>query len=126
MSNNPVNLGLRFILEVVGLLGYFRWGRYVLDGNWVFFLGLFIALIAAMTWAIFRVEGDDPYRERPVPVNVPGTVRLGIEAVYFILSVIAFMVMGETTIGVVFALVLIGHYAVSYDRIGRLLRVDKS
>lgn len=118
MANHPVNLALRFILELVGLFAYGYWGWTQHSGlpRWLWTLGL--PVIAALAWGTFRVPGDPGN----APVAVPGWVRLLLEAVYFGGAVWALYASGRGNWALVFALVVVIHYAVSYDRLQWLLR----
>lgn len=113
MANNPINLTLRFILELVGLfaLGYWGWTQH--SGLYRWLLAIGVPLLAAVLWGTFRVP-NDPGK---APVAVPGWVRLLLEAAYFTSAVLAFYASGKSTWALVFGLVVIVHYAVSYDRI---------
>lgn len=78
MANNPVNLALRFVLEMAALaaLGYWGWTQHSGIARWAWTLGLVIG--AAALWGTFRVP-DDP---GSAPVAVPGIVRLLLEAAF--------------------------------------------
>ena len=58
----------------------------------------------------------------PPVVAVPGWVRLLIEAAVFGGATAALIAAGRTTLGVVFGVIVVLHYAISYDRIVRFLR----
>ena len=72
MSAHPVNLALRFLLEIAALLALGHWGRQRFDGGLRYLLAVGIPLLAAVLWGTFRVN-DDP---GPAPVPVPGYLRL--------------------------------------------------
>jgi hypothetical protein len=117
MSDNPVNLLLRFLLELAGLtaLGYWGWTQHDGAARWVWAIGAVAA--AAAVWGVFRVPGDGG---APV-VAVAGWVRLAIEAAFLTTATAALYASGQRTTAVVFAAVVIGHYLVSYDRVLRFL-----
>jgi hypothetical protein len=117
MSKNPVNLALRFVLEMVALaaLAYWGWTEHGGIGRFVFGIGLPVA--AAAVWGTFRVA-DDP---RDPPVTVPGWVRLLLEVVYFAAAVILLAAAGQSRVAVIFGVIVVLHYVVSYDRIWWLL-----
>ena len=121
MGSNPINLALRFLLEISGLftLGYWGWSRA--DGVLRFVLALGLPLMAALLWGIFNVK-DDPSRSGKAPVPVPGIVRLIIELAFFTLAVFCLFSLGKTTFGWVLGALLIIHYLLSYDRVLWLLR----
>jgi len=118
MSDNPVNLLLRFLLEIAGLASLWYWGWTRHDGaaRWLWAAGAVLA--AAAVWGIFRVPGDGG---RPV-VAVSGRVRLTIEAAFFVTAVAVLHVAGRPTLAVVLAGLVVAHYLVSHDRVRRFLR----
>ncbi len=118
MGKNPVNLALRFFLELFGLfaLGYWGWTQHA---SWLRFLWTIgLPLIAAVLWGTFRVP-DDPGK---APVAVPGFIRLFLEAVYFGGSVLALFASGQPVWGWIFGILIVIHYLLSYDRIAWMLK----
>ncbi len=71
-------------------------------------------------WGVFRVPGDGG---APV-VAVAGWVRLAIEAIFFTTATAALFGSGQRTAALVFAVVVIAHYLVSYDRVLRFLKAS--
>jgi hypothetical protein len=118
MANHPINLALRFILELVGLfaLAYWGWTQHSGLARYAWAIGL--PLIAAVLWGTFRVPGDPG----DAPVAVPGWLRLLFELVYFAAGTWAFYSASRGNWGLIFAIVVLIHYAVSYDRIIWLLQ----
>jgi len=118
MSNNPVNLALRFILEILGLfaLGYWGYTQHTSLEQVLWTIGL--PLAAAVIWGTFRVP-NDPGK---APVPVPGWVRLLLEIAYFGAAVWALFASGESTWAYVFGGVVLIHYLISYDRVLWLIR----
>ena len=121
MSSNPLNLALRFILEITALfaLGYWGWTQH--DGLWRFVWSIGLVVLAAVVWGTFAVP-NDPSRSGKAPVQVPGIVRLVIELLLFAAGVWAFIAAGQTLWGTVLGVLTILHYAISYDRIIWLLK----
>lgn len=113
MANNPVNLALRFLLELVGLfaLGYWGWTQHGGLYRWLLAAGL--PLVAAVLWGTFRVPNDPG----PAPVPVPGWVRLLLEATFFTAAVLSFYASQKPAWAMIFGLVLVFHYLISFDRI---------
>jgi hypothetical protein len=118
MSQHPLNLALRFVLELVGLfaLGYWGWSEHAGLARWLWAVGL--PLLAAILWGTFRVP-DDP---GDAPVAVPGPVRLLLEAAFFGAATWAFYAAGGVSAAAFFGLIVLAHYALSYDRLAWLLR----
>lgn len=113
MSNNPINLGVRFMLELAGLvaMGYWGWTQHTGLLRWALMLG--VPLAAAALWGIFRVP-DDP---GVPPVKVPGVVRLALEAAFFGLAVVLLLAADQRTAALILGGIVLVHYAVSYDRV---------
>ena len=118
MSHNPFNLALRFGLELAGLAAYGYWGWTTHTGlaRWLWTLGL--PLLAGILWGTFRVD-DDPNK---APVRVPGFVRLLLEAAFFGGATWALYAAHQPAVGLVFGLVVVIHYALSWDRLIWLLK----
>lgn len=120
MGQNPLNLALRFILEILALVAIGYWGWTTNSGVLRYLLAFGAPLLAAILWGTFRVPGDASGGE-PI-VAVPGPVRLLLE-----LAMFAFATWGLYRAGAVQAAWLLGgatlfHYLISYDRIGWLFR----
>ena len=121
MGSHPINLGLRFILEMFALYGFGLQG-WRLGSGWTRFLfaSIFI-LIAASLWGIFRVPGDASHSGQ-APVRVPGLVRLILELGIFFVAAYFFYLAGQTTPAILFAVTVAVHYLLSWDRILWLVR----
>lgn len=120
MSQNPLNLAVRFLLEILALVALGAWARAQFSGVWGFILMILVPLLAAAAWGTFNVK-DDPSRSGKAPVPVPGVVRLMLEFAFF-----GFATWGlfnlNPTFGWVFGAVTLMHYLLSYDRIFWLLK----
>jgi len=121
MSSHPVNLAVRFILELAawGAMGYWGWRQG--EGPFRFVLAIGLPVIAAVIWGTFAVP-NDPSRSGRAPVPVPGLVRLAIELATFGFATWALYDSGNTTLSLIFAAIVIVHYVVSYDRVAWLVR----
>ena len=121
MGSNPINLVLRFILEMAALvsMGFFGWQ---LSDNWLkFILVILLPLTAMIIWGVFNVP-DDPNRSGNAPIKVPGVLRLIIEIVFFSLSVLFLILIGKTIIAVILGALVIIHYLFSWDRLVWLVK----
>jgi len=118
MHSHPINLGLRFILELaaLGAIGYWGWHTGAGSGRFVLAVGL--PVIAAALWGTFRVPNDPG----AAPVAIPGLLRLLLEAAFFGFAVWGLFNAGASKSSGLLGLVIIIHYAVSYDRILWLVR----
>ncbi len=116
MGSHPINLAVRFLLELSALLALGVWGWRQSEG-WVrFVLALGIPIIVAVVWGTFAVP-NDPSRSGAAPVAVPGLLRLLIELAIFGLAVWALYDMGYTNFSWILAIIVALHYIASYDRI---------
>ena len=121
MGSNPINLAVRFILEIAGFLVLGRWGWLQGEGFMRFVLALGIPILAAVLWGTFAVP-DDPSRSGKAPVRVPGIVRLLLELGFFAASTWTLFAVGASTLGWIFGVAVLIHYVISYDRILWLVR----
>ena len=121
MGSHPVNLAIRFLLELAALVAMGLWGRQRSEGVFRFLTALAVPIIAAAVWGTFAVP-HDPSRSGSAPVAVSGALRLGIEAMFFAGGVGSLFATGSPTMGSVFAIADVIHYAASYDRVAWLLR----
>jgi len=118
MSTNPINLAVRFALEITMLIVLACWGWH-LGGNWVKFIAApGCPAAAAALWGIFRIQNDP----KPAPVQIPGIVRLALEFALFGWAVWALYDMKYLTAAVILAILIKMHYVVSYDRTWAMLR----
>ena len=121
MGSNPVNLAVRFLLEIAGLAALGWWGWNQGDGILRFVLALGIPILAAALWGTLAVP-DDPSRSGKAPVPVPGIIRLVLELAFFAAATWALAATGLATLAWIFGIAVLIHYAVSYDRILWLIR----
>ena len=121
MGSHPVNLAVRFLLELSALFSMGLWGWKQSDGLLKFFLAVGIPLIAAALWGVFAVP-NDPSRSGSAPVPTPGVIRLTIELIFFAFAAWAFLDIGYNKLSLVLLIATIVHYVVSYDRILWLVR----
>lgn len=121
MGSNPINLAVRFILEISGMLALGRWGWLQSDGIFKYLLALGLPLLAAAAWGTFGVPGD-PSRSGKAPVPVPGLLRLLLELVYFGAATWGLFAAGLPALGGIFGGIVLMHYGVSYDRLAWLLK----
>jgi hypothetical protein len=61
MGSNPINLVIRFLLELSALMAMGFWGWNQGKGAFRFVLAFGIPIIAALVWGVFAVP-DDPSR----------------------------------------------------------------
>jgi hypothetical protein len=121
MSSNPINLAVRFLLELSALLAIGFWGWRQGEGSFRFVLAIGLPLIAAVLWGTFAVP-DDPSRSGKAPVPVPGIVRLVLELAFFAFATWALYNAGATQLSWLLGGVTLVHYILSYDRLWWLIR----
>ncbi len=121
MGSHPINLALRFLLELAALIAVAYWGWHQTEGIMQFVSVIGLPLLWMMLWGIFNVP-DDPSRSGKAPVKVPGWVRLLLEIVLFGSAVWALYDLSLMWISLMVGGLLILHYVLSYDRMGWLLR----
>lgn len=116
MGSHPINLALRFVLEIIMFVAMALWGWRQGDGFLRFVFALGVPLIAAILWGTFAVPGD-PSRSGKSPVRTPGIIRLLLELALFGFATWAIYDMGYVTVSVVYGALVLIHYGLSYDRI---------
>ena len=119
MSQNPLNLTVRFLLEILALIALGAWAMAQFAGVLGFALMILIPLLAATAWGVFNVKGD-PSRSGKAPVPVPGIVRLLLELAFFGSGCWALFSINPSY-GWSFGAVTPVHYLLSYVRIIWLL-----
>jgi hypothetical protein len=118
MNTHPINLLVRFLLELVLLAVVAYWGYHRFAGWPGVAAAIGFPVIAATLWGVFRIPNDP----RPAPVAIPGPLRLLLEWVLFGWAVWALEDLGYDTAAWFLAGVLVCHYLVSYDRTMTMLR----
>jgi len=121
MASHPVNLTVRFLLEMAALVALGYWGWTQSEGAFRFVLALGIPLAAAVAWGTFAVP-NDPSRSGQAPVSVPGLVRLGLELALFGFAIWALFDLSLTYLGWVMGIAVLIHYGTSYDRLQWLVK----
>lgn len=120
MGSHPINLALRFLLELSALVALGFWGWSLAEGWRGVFPGLGIPLLAAAAWGTFAVP-NDPSRSGRAPIPTSGWARLALELAFFAFAVWALFDLGSDLLGWILGVVVIAHYTISYDRIAWLL-----
>jgi hypothetical protein len=117
MNTNPINLLLRFLLELVMLAVIAYWGYHRFP-NWQGIVAaLAFPVLAATLWGVFRIPNDP----KPAPVAIPGPLRLLLEWALFAWAVWALGNLGYNTAAWLLTGILVAHYLVSYDRTAAML-----
>ncbi len=121
MGTHPLNLALRFVLELAALaaLAWLGWSVAGGAARWILAIGF--PILAATLWGTFAVP-NDASRSGKAPVPVSGPVRLALEAAFFGVATASFAYCGHDSIAAIFAIIVLAHYALSYDRLQWLLQ----
>lgn len=123
MSQNPLNLALRFALELVAVAGWIVLGTTLAERAGGVVLAASLAGAAMLLWGVFRTPDPAGHFDKPAAVvPVPGWVRLLIEALVLGGGVAGLFAGGYRAFGLVVIALLVAHYALSYDRLVWLLR----
>ena len=120
MGSHPINLIIRFLLEIIALMSVGMWGWKQSDGWLGFVLAIGIPIILAAIWGTFAVP-NDPSRSGSAPIVTPGVIRFAIELGFFALATWSLYNMGFNKVSLVFGIIVVLHYLISYDRIIWLL-----
>lgn len=120
MGSHPINLMIRFILEIIALLAVGFWGWKRFDGFLQFILGVGLPLAMTVIWGVFAVP-EDPSRSGKARVPISGILRLILEFSFFTIAVWSLFDLGYDKLSYILGGLIIIHYLVSYDRISWLL-----
>jgi hypothetical protein len=116
MGRHPVNLAVRFLLELSALFILGLWGWHRRDDGFRVLIALVIPLIGAAVWGTFAVP-NDPTRSGSAPVPISGLLRLALELGFFGLAALALYDLAFDRLTAIFATVVAIHYLLSVDRL---------
>ena len=120
MGSHPINLAVRFLLEMSGLISVGIWGWKQGEGWLRFVLAIGIPTVLAAIWGTFAVP-DDPSRSGSAPIVTLGIIRLIIEIGFFVCAIWSLYELGFIKVSFAFGIVVALHYLLSYDRIRWLI-----
>lgn len=118
IQENTLNLGLRFILELVAIFSVLIWGWITFTGLPGIIIAFGIPILLMISWATFRVSGDP----KEAPVEIPGFLRLIFEFFVFGLAVYCIFDINQNEFAILLGIIVIIHYIVSHKRVVWLLR----
>ena len=121
MTTHPVNLLVRFLMELAMLGAFAAWGWGIHAGIALRIVTAIAApAVGALVWGIFATP-NDMVRSSAGPILVSGPLRLVIELVLFLAGAAALYAIGWHVAAAVYLAVIVVQNAVSYDRVRRLL-----
>lgn len=120
MGSHPINLAVRFLLEMSALVSVGVWGWKYSDGWLQYILSIGMPIILAAIWGIFAVPGD-PSRSGKTLIETPGILRIAIEIGIFSFATWSIYEIGSNKISIAFGTIVLIHYIISYDRIKWLM-----
>lgn len=121
-AEHPLNLAVRFLLEVAAAIGIFRLGLHLADGILAGLLAIGMVAVGIAAWGLCNVPGDAS-RSGSAPVPVPGLVRLAIEIAVFATGAVGWFLTGPRWFAWTYLLAAAVHHVVSVDRLTWLTRV---
>ncbi|NQU87138.1 MAG: YrdB family protein [Mariniphaga sp.] len=121
MASNPINLALRFILEITSLFLISYWGWHQ-SPEWLkYVLTIGLPIFSAVIWGVFAVK-DDPSRSGKTVIPTPGIIRLLIELTIFGFACWVLYDLEQIALSIILVAILLIHHIASYDRIIWLIR----
>jgi len=117
MFRHPLNLLIRFLMEIAALIIVGMWGWHYTTHWTRYILAAALPVLAAAIWGIFRIPNDP----KPAPVEVPGIVRLGYELFLFGFAAWALCDMGCNAAGCIMGITTLISYTAGYDRTLKML-----
>ena len=82
MAKNPINLSLRFFLELCAFYSIGFWGWNFGEGVLKYLLSFGTPLLAAFLWGRFRTK-EDFVSGKKAPTPISGKLRLILELIIF-------------------------------------------
>jgi hypothetical protein len=121
MAKHPLNLALRFLLEMAAIITMGIWGYHLSDGALGIIFAILLPLGFAILWGVFAVP-NDPSRSGKTVISTPGIIRLFLELGLFAAATWMMSDLGYSLIWWIFGSVVLIHYAISYERVSWLLK----
>jgi F0F1-type ATP synthase assembly protein I len=123
-SQHPLNLALRFALEVLALVVVGYWGWHVGDGVLRIFGAIGLPTIFGAIWGIFSTPGDTRGQGKAV-IAIPGKARLILELVLLYVPVALLFQLNQSTYAIALLIITTVQWLLSVDRIKKLWNLPK-
>jgi hypothetical protein len=120
-SRHPINLTLRFLLELAAIFTYGYWGHSLTESGTRILLSIILPLLFAVLWGVFAVKGD-PSRSGKTVLQTPGIIRLLLELGLFGAAAWMLLDLDHSLFALIFGSAVVIHYFISFDRIAWLLK----
>ncbi len=121
MANHPLNLALRFLLELAAIFTMGVWGFHISDETPGILFAILLPLGFAILWGVFAVP-NDPSRSGKTVIATPGIIRLLLELSLFATATWMMRDLGYSQIWWIFGIVVLIHYVISHERVSWLLK----
>jgi hypothetical protein len=121
MAKHPLNLALRFLLEMAAIITMGIWGYHLSDETPGIIFAILLPLGFAILWGVFAVP-NDPSRSGKTVISTPGIIRLFLELGLFAAATWMMSDLDYSIIWWVFGIVVLVHYVISYERVSWLLK----
>jgi hypothetical protein len=121
VTKHPLNLTLRFLLEVGAIASMGIWGFHISEKVPGILFAILLPLGFALLWGIFAVK-DDPSRSGKTVVSTPGAIRLLLELTLFATATWMLHDLDYSPAWWIFGSITLIHYILSYDRVLWLLK----
>lgn len=122
MSKNPVNLAVRFLLELTAIFCFGKWGYSLPESKAIsILLAIGMVLLFAILWGVFAVK-NDPSRSGKTVIHTSGPLRLVLELTLFGAAAWMLYDLTFTKTALIFSALVVLHYIFSYDRIRWLFK----
>ncbi len=121
MGKHPLNLALRFLLELAAIFTFGLWGFNAAEGTSGILFAILLPLAFALLWGIFAVP-NDPSRSGKTVIATPGIIRLFLELSLFTAASWMMSDLDYPKVWWIYWGIVLIHYIISYDRVLWLLK----
>lgn len=116
MGSHPINLTIRFILKITGLVAIGIWAWNFVDNDLKYIATIGIPILFAISWGLFAVP-TDPNLSGKAPIPTKGFIRFFLEIIYFGFATWCLYNNGNINLCIIMGAFIVLHYIFSYDRV---------